>query len=409
MNAEIVLTTRMQNHLLTNANVWSADSRWLVYDTRTAADGSTFDGTTIEAINIDSREVRRVYTSENGACCGVATWNPAKPEIAFILGPEHPTAQYSYGPSRRRGVLVDFDIPGVIRNLDARNLTPPFTAGALRGGSHVHLSNGHCYSFTYDDDVFSSAQFQRTVAVAVPQPVSVPRTHPRNHDGEYTSVVVASTVETPRDGSDEIGRAYEEAWLGNRNALAFLGDVNVNGVPTPELFVVELPVDLTCPGDGPLPGTITTRPAPPHGTVQRRLTFGGLARTPRHWVRSNATGTRIGFLKNDDSGTVQFHTIHPDGGEPKQVTNGGQSVASAFTWHPDGIRVACVLGTQVCLIDTDTGRVQPLTPECSGGTAPRPEACAVSPDGMWVAYLRRWPDDIGVSLNQIRIAEVPRA
>ena len=43
----------------------------------------------------------------------------------------------------------------VARNLDARDLLPPFTPGALRGGTHVHQfsPDGHVVSSTYEDHV----------------------------------------------------------------------------------------------------------------------------------------------------------------------------------------------------------------------------------------------------------------
>ena len=34
---------------------------------------------------------------------------------------------------------MDTGRPGVARNLDARDIVAPFTPGALRGGSHVHI------------------------------------------------------------------------------------------------------------------------------------------------------------------------------------------------------------------------------------------------------------------------------
>lgn len=45
------LTTARHGHLLTNAAVWSPDSRWIVYDTRSSPDGSSFDGTRIERVD----------------------------------------------------------------------------------------------------------------------------------------------------------------------------------------------------------------------------------------------------------------------------------------------------------------------------------------------------------------------
>src|SRR5207237_842363 len=58
-----------------------------------------------------------------------------------------------------------------------------------------------------------------------------------------------------------------------RRAIAFQGEVlTAAGLSISEVFIVDLPEDPTHPGDGPLQGTATTRPRPPGGTVQRRLT-----------------------------------------------------------------------------------------------------------------------------------------
>ena len=85
---------------------------------------------------------------------------------------------------------MDVNQPGVKINLDARDITPPFTPGALRGGSHVHVwdAAGEWVSFTYEDHVL--AQFksasptndinQRNVGVSRPgKPVRVNHAHPR--------------------------------------------------------------------------------------------------------------------------------------------------------------------------------------------------------------------------------------
>lgn len=411
------LTFGPGGRILTNCNVWSPCGEWVVFDTRSDAAGSVFDGTRIQAVHVHTGEVRALYESQHGACCGVATWHPTEMKVAFILGPEFPTDEWRYGPSRRQGVTVRFNQPSNLRgvwgesgetetnpaltdrrNLDARDLTPPFTPGALSGGSHVHVwhPHGDWLSFTYDDDLVRDA-VQRNVAVCFPRHVSVPKTHPRNHDGGHFSVVVTRTVANPRDGSDEISRACEEAWVGNTRMLAFQGTVNVNGKAVPEVFIAELPDDLTTPGDGPLEGTDTTRPAPPRGVTQRRLTFGGVG-GPRHWLRSSPDGSRIGFLRPDPSGVVQLWTVTP-AGQSRQVTTGCQSVESCFTWHPDGELVACVIGGRVCLVNATTGAVQHLTE--TGDQPPRPEACVVSPDGRRVAFVRHRPDG-----NHICVADV---
>jgi hypothetical protein len=302
-------------------------------------------------------------------------------------------------------------------------LTPPFTPGALRGGSHVHQfsPDGLLVSFTYEDHVLANAIVpfgatrrqpvdfnQRNVAVAFPRPVRVLRTHPRNHDGAYFSVVVSNTVNAPRPGSDEIGRAYEEAWIsGSQRSIAFLGDVVApNGARHAELFVVDLPADLTQPGDGPLEGTPARRPAPPAGTQQRRLTFTsdlpcpGL-KGPRFWPRSNPEGSLIAFLMPDDLQQPQLWTISPLGGAPRQLTRDPCPVGSSFTWNHDGSQIAYVADGSVTTVDVDTGRTRGLMASMSGL---RPEACVFSPDGRKIAFVRETRSG-SAHINQIFIVE----
>src|SRR5438477_2306306 len=117
------ITTARHGHILTNTGVWSADGRWIIYDVRSDPAGTEFDGDRIERVHVETGEVQVVYRARNGAKCGVATCSPVNDEVVFILGPEHPTADYSYGPNRRRGVVVDVAEPLVARSLDARDLS----------------------------------------------------------------------------------------------------------------------------------------------------------------------------------------------------------------------------------------------------------------------------------------------
>jgi WD40 repeat protein len=409
MAVETQVTFATHGHVLTNVAVWSADSQWLVYDTRSDPAGSEFDGDRIERVNVRTKEVQRLYTSKNGAHCGVVTWHPSEEMVAFILGPEHPTADWSYGPSRRRGVIVDLHKPRDVMNLDARDLMPPFTPGALRGGSHVHVfsPDGGRVSFTYNDQIVRSEE--RNVGVAAARFVKAPPTHPRNHDGEFFSVLVTRTVARPAPGSDEIRRAFEDAWVGDR-AIAFQGEVITSqGAAISELFIVELPDDLTAAGTGPLQGSTTALPQPAAGVVQRRLTrtagrkYPGLAASPRHWVRSSPDGSRIAFLMRDDHGLVQLWTIAPSGGEPRQLTRNAHSISSAFTWSPDAKQIAHAMDNSVCLTDVATGKTTRLTARSSDADAPRPEAVVFSPDGGHVAYVRNVESGAG-RWNQIFIA-----
>ncbi|MSU58914.1 MAG: DUF3748 domain-containing protein [Pedosphaera sp.] len=434
LSTERQITNRRQGHLLTNIGVWSPDGRWLVYDTRSERSGANFDGQTIERVNVETGEVQVLYRSTNGAHCGVVTCSPVEPKVVFILGPENPTPDWQYTIHHRQGVIVNLNRPQIAVNLDARDVTPPFTPGALRGGSHVHVfsADGRWVSFTYDDHVL--AQFSednsehemnfRNVGICVPaKPVRVAKDHPRNHDGEFFSVLVTETKAHPRPGSDEIQRAFEEAWIGTngyvkadgsrqKRALAFQGEVvTAAGQNISEVFVVDLPDDVTQPGAGPLEGTATLRPRPPKGTVQRRLTFTAERKFPglqgpRHWLRSSPDGSRIAFLMKDAAGVVQLWTVSPNGGAPVQVTRNPVGVASAFSWSPDGKCIAHVMDNSVCVTDVASGETTRLTVRTEDAGAPKSEACVFSPDGKRIAYMRRLPSD-GESFNQICVCNCP--
>ena len=66
MNRETILTTGPGGRILTNANVWSADGQWLLFDTRSDPAGAVFDGTRIQAVHVGSKEVSTIYESQNG-------------------------------------------------------------------------------------------------------------------------------------------------------------------------------------------------------------------------------------------------------------------------------------------------------------------------------------------------------
>ena len=428
MNTERQITKSRHAHILTNIGVWSPDGRWIVYDTRSERPGTNFDGDTIERVNVETGEEQVIYRAKDGAHCGVVTCSPTESKVVFILGPENPTPDWQYGFTHRQGVIVDMHRPQVAVNLDACDLTPPFTPGALRGGSHVHVfsADGRWVSYTYEDDVLTKFTEEtstqetnaRNVAISVAvHPVRVGKGHPRNHDGEFFCVLATVTKGHPRPGSGEIKRAVEDAWIGTngylkpdgtrqKRALAFQGEVvTAGGQAIPEVFVVDLPDDVTQAGDGPLEGTTALRPRPPKGTVQRRLTFTldrkfpGL-QGPRHWLRSSPDGSRVAFLMKDDAGVVQLWTVSPNGGPPTQVTHNAWGIASAFSWSPDGKRIAHAMDNSVCVTEVATGQTTRLTPRSDDATAPKSEACVFSPDGSRIAYMRRIPSD-GEAFNQI--------
>ena len=420
---EYQITNGAGGRILTNCNVWSPDGQWIVYDTRSDALGADFDGTAIEIVHAETGQIRRIYESQNGAKCGAATFHPKENKVAFILGPEFPTPDWEYGPAHRQGVVVDLANPGIAINLDARDLTHPFTPGALRGGSHVHVfrPDGQAVSFTYHDAVLAPTgkassgadDDRRNVGVSVPIPaVSVPKTQARNHNGAYFSVLATRTTANPLPGSDEILQVLEEGWVGangylrpdgtrQKSALAFQGQVvTAGGSLLWEVFCVDLPDDLTLPPrDGKLEGTETRRPLPPFGTVQRRLTYTENRKYPgifgpRHWLRSSPDGSEIAFLMRDDSETTQIWTVSPNGSEPRQITFDDWNVASAFTWRPNGRHIAYIADNSVFKVEILTGRSERRTNRTA--ESPLPLACVFSPDGKRIAFQRRIGD-----LNQV--------
>ncbi len=437
------ITYQPSGHVLTNIGVWSRDSQWVVYDVRSDPEGAIFDGTRIERVHVSTGEVETLFESSHGAHCGVVTYSPVEDRVAFIHGPERPTADWKYAANHRRGVTVDVANPGQAINVDARDITPPFTPGALRGGTHVHVfsGDGRWISFTYQDHVLAEHYLlseqngedagceldQRNVGVSLLEsPVRVSRSHPRNHDGSGFSVLVTRTTDRPTPGSDQISRAYEDAWVGvdgyvrpdhtrQRHALAFQGDVIArDGRSLMEAFIVDLPEDITRPGEGPLAGTMTCRPGPPQAAMQRRLTYTadrtypGL-QGPRHWLRSAPDGSRIAMLMKDDDGIVQIWTVSPNGGQPVQVTHDRWSIASAFSWCPAGRHVAYVADNSVFVVQVESGRSTRLTPRSTDDLAPRPEACVFSPDGKEIAYVRNIPSETGQRHNQIFVLSLESA
>jgi hypothetical protein len=177
-------------------------------------------------------------------------------------------------------------------------------------------------------------------------------------------------------GSDEISKAFDEGWIGNngyqrpdgtrqQRAIAFQGDVmNVDGTNKTEVFVLDLPDELTTPRPGfPLEGTGSTRPGVPEGIIQRRLTYSSKGvKGPRHWLRATGDGSLIGFLSEDDSGIIQVFGISPNGGEIVQLTFNNQSVQGPFNFSPDGRHLAYVAGNGVYITDIKTGKPVPVTP-----------------------------------------------
>lgn len=409
------ITHDNRSHQLTNVNVWTPDSQYLAYDVR--PNGSSFTGLIIEKIHVINGEICEIYRANHGAHVGVVTVSSeSPPRYAFIHGPEFPDEQWQYDFHHRRGVYVSDDQLGVAHAIDAMSITPPYVAGALRGGTHVHVfsPDGKWLSFTYNDHVMHEKQIQldqRNVAVAVPvKSVVVEPKHPREYSGSYFCCVISQTSPEPRRGSDDISRAYEEGWVGEKGysaqrgqwqerAIVFIGDTHgVNGDIVPEVYLVDLPEnahDFMQAGEFPLEGTDSRLPFPPKNVQQRRLTYThnrrypGLVKQPRHWLRTSPDGSAIACLMKDDEGIVQLWLVNTCTGELKQITYGIDPIQSALNWSHQGEHICFICDNSVMLCDVQTGKLQRLT--ARSDIAPVADAVVFSPDDTLIAFMR---DDI---------------
>jgi Tol biopolymer transport system component len=101
----------------------------------------------------------------------------------------------------------------------------------------------------------------------------------------------------------------------------------------------------------------------------------------------------------DDAGVVQLWVVSPNGGDPRQVTQGEQGIQSAFSWHPQGGRIALVCDNSLMLCEVASGRMQRLTQPTA--LPPSGDAIVFSPDGSKVAFMREVD-----GFSQIFVAEV---
>ena len=264
------LTHDNSGHTIHNTQCFSQDDEWIVYDTR---NNDTMIASTgnISMVNTQTGEIRELYHTEHqtlyGPGVGAATFSPVANRVIFIHGIRNADKNNPYGFTRRTGVAIDIAKPFHPIFMDARDITPPFTPGALRGGTHAHnwSADGKWISFTYNDYIIqqlekkdASVKDLRTVGVMIPGPVHVAHDpSEENNSGEMFSVIVAKVTENPQPGSDEIDKAFDEGWIGTKGykksdgkwqhrAIAFQGEViNPDGTKKTEVFVLDLPEDLT--------------------------------------------------------------------------------------------------------------------------------------------------------------------
>lgn len=428
---EIQLTNTSDGHMLNTTQVFSRDGKWLVYDTRNH-DSKIASTGSIAMVNTIDGEVVTLYYTENqtefGPGVGAATFSPVSDRIIFIQGVRNADKKRPYSFTRRTGVAIDTDNPGKAIFMDARDIVAPFTPGALRGGTHAHSwsGDGQWLSFTYNDYILEQrskthAEISdlRTVGVMFPREVLVKEDeNAENNSGKMFSVIVAQVTGQPRPGSDEINKAFDECWIGEKGyrkknggwqekAIAFQGNVlDERAEVKTELFVVDLPPDLNSTvADKTLAGTNDQRPAIPNGLLQRRITFtkAGI-QGPRHWLRSSPDGSRIAFLSKDQHGFINVFEVSPNGGTIKQVSFHQFDIQGGFNFSPEGKELAYIAQNAIYITNVNSGTSLQLTenfPEES-----RPVGCVNwSPDGKTLAYNRYVKNEAGNYLQIFLLKE----
>ncbi|TLV00513.1 DUF3748 domain-containing protein [Dyadobacter luticola] len=402
------------HHDLDNNDNFSPDGKWLVYDTRTD-EGGIAASSRIERVNIATGEKQVLFDIKNnqdwGPGAGAVSYSPKENAVAFIHGLENSTKENPFQQWRRSGVIIYDDKPNVPIFMDARDILPPFTPGALRGGTHRHewSGDGKWIGYTYNDAILKALEDKtgkkhnlRTIGVSRKiRPVVVDKSD-ENVSGEWFSALVVRVVPEPKPGSDEISLAASDSWVGTNGYLkkdgtrqiarAFLGTVkDKNGKDVPEVFIVDIPEDITKPGPlGPLEGTETDFPMPPAGTVQRRLTFTADSKNPGCLgvVRSSPDGSTLAFLAKDEKGIMQIFTMSPLGGKPEQLTEHESNVAINVRWHPDGKHLTYICDGKIfmCKVGNEpfSERVKALS-EASGFA---PSNLVWSADGRVLAFNR---------------------
>ncbi|MCA9074961.1 MAG: DUF3748 domain-containing protein [Planctomycetaceae bacterium] len=402
------------SHHLDNNDNFSPDDRFLVFDTR-AAEGYA-ESRRIAKVEIATGEVTMLYETRNanefGPVVMAASFAHQGNRVAFIHGPADPTGpENQYEKHRRIGGVASGDGSREIRFADARDIAAPYTVGALRGGTHRHefSGDGQWIGFTYNDAVVRAHGLKigndldlRTIGVTkLGRPVTVPESSQFPTESEGFSVLVVVVTPDPQLGSDEISYAAGDSWVGRNGYLrddgqrqlarAFIGTVrDKQGQPVDELFIVDIPEDITKPGPlGPLEGTDTQFPMPPAGTVQRRLTH---TSESRHTgcvgiARSSHDGSQIAFQMQDENDHLQVFLISPNGGEPKQATFVQGGVTSDARWHPSGNFIACVAENKILITDVRPGEEFGKS-KVLNDRAPAPFALVWSHDGKTLAYNR---------------------
>lgn len=414
---EIQLTNDLTyHHDLDNNDNFSPDNQWLVYDTRTD-EGGIAASAKIEKVNVRTGEKKVVYEIKNnqffGPGVGAASYSPVANQIGFIHGLNNVTEQNPYQQWRRTGVIIDEARNDNPIYVDARDINPPFTKGALRGGTHRHefSGDGNWIGFTYNDAIMKALEDAtgqkhnlRTIGVSKKsKSIEVSdKKEGENISGEWFTALVVKVAPNPKIGSDEISHAAGDSWVGKNGyskpdgtrqmARAFIGTIKAeNGENVDEVFIIDIPENIEIDGNfGALEGTETQLPQPPLGASQRRLTF--TAQNSHAGctgiVRSNSDGSLLAFLAKDEQNIKQLFTISPNGGKPKQITFHESNVEGSVRWNPSGKSIFYIWNGSICEVEISNLDFEKRLKIISKPSEPSPTNLVVSHDGNTLAFNR---------------------
>ncbi|MBI3850189.1 MAG: DUF3748 domain-containing protein [Verrucomicrobia bacterium] len=404
------LTSSLKNHELDNNDNFSADLKFLCYDTREVFGPGIDRSRSIEMVEIATGKETVLYappfSTSDQAAPGIAaaSFSPVANKVAFIHGPPLETLakRGPYAKTNRNGAEVAGDGSGKLTWLDERDVETgrDTTPGAHRGGTHRHeySRDGKRIGFTYDDALLP--QYDRTIGYMEKNPRAPGQaTH-------YFALLV-SVVPKGTSKPGEIESALGDSWVDREGTMrAFIGKVRQpDGFAYEQsLFVVDVPVDVDITTADS--GSATRFPRPPKGVRVRRLTHSFAAGI----VRGSYDGKRIAYFGHDKNGVSQIFIISSHGSDqdadpkmrPVQATFFPRGTTNGVRWHASGNYVASISDGAVAVTCVKPGKQFGksifLTPQDDG---PQRKDLVWSPDGKWLAYDRPTPtfDDKGQLLK----------
>lgn len=399
--AERQLTFGAKNHLLDgNNDNFSADGRYLCYDTRETFGPGIDRGRTIEKVEIATGHETVLYappfsTSEIAAPgLGAASFHPRENKVSFIHGPplEQLATRGPYAKTNRNGAEVRADGSQQLQWLDNRDVSTDRDTlpGAHRGGTHSHQHSraGRRIGFTYDDALFP--QYERTVGYM--------EINPRAPGGAtHWFAVLVPVVPRGTAKPGEIERAAEDAWVDAAGTKrAFIGRVrNHDGVTFEQsLFIADVPLDVDITTADA--GSAQRYPRPPKGVSIRRLTHTFAAGT----AYGSPDGKRIAYFSRDAQGALQVFLIPENGSDraddshlrPVQVTHLSNASGNSLRWHPSGHAFSVICGGGIAVVcarpGQSFGKAVFLTPTNDGQSR---QDALWSPDGRVLAFCKSFP------------------